>query len=283
LDCLSDAIKSVEVDESNVDDAFRRRCLLHFAKKIYRTTLSGITLTRAAQSTSAFTLKRNQYYAWVAFEYYYHNERQSVLFCAAGPLKQRDKAKEIMDFDATAEADPKRQRQLADLTELAEAMYKAFPDLRVAKGKSEKSPTPMYIDWSEPSEHAMMEAIVKTWPDDLRKAGQPIPEDDVEDWCRRQVAAGQFFQSSFPSQEMHATPIGLIGDLNAENHEDGETLNLDAFGNDPNAFLYTHLRYPIRVAERLIELSGASGFKNRFAKISKALGRFGSHFQLDET
>ena len=74
LDLLKDAIESVSVPEisaTSVEEVFRKRTLLYFAKKVYRATLAGVTLLRAGQTTQAFTLKRDQYHAWVAFSHYF--------------------------------------------------------------------------------------------------------------------------------------------------------------------------------------------------------------------
>jgi hypothetical protein len=74
LDLLKDAIESVSVPEisaTSVEEVFRKRTLLYFAKKVYRATLAGVTLLRAGQTTQAFTLKRDQYHAWVAFFHYF--------------------------------------------------------------------------------------------------------------------------------------------------------------------------------------------------------------------
>lgn len=144
-DVLKHAIESVrlpEIDDTTVDEVFRKRTLLYFAKKVYRVTFAGVTLIRVGQSTQAFTLKRDQHYSWVAFHYYYANEAESVHFMASGPLRQRDKAKEIMTFDSDAAKDAKRIAQLKVHEETAEQLYKRFPGLKVIKGKSGKSPNP---------------------------------------------------------------------------------------------------------------------------------------------
>jgi len=57
---LKDAIESVKIDLDDFETELRQRCLLYFAKKMYRVTLAGITLVQAGQSSVAFTLKRDQ-------------------------------------------------------------------------------------------------------------------------------------------------------------------------------------------------------------------------------
>ncbi len=129
---------------------------------MYRVALAGVTLVEQRQTSVAFTLKRDQHYAWVAFYYYLFNPRQSILFAASGPLRQRDKAKEILAISPEAAAGPARLKQLRDHEETADALYAKFPDLRVLRGRSGATNNPVLIDWSEPSEYSMAEAIVRT-------------------------------------------------------------------------------------------------------------------------
>lgn len=278
LAILKRSIESVQLVEEDMEDMFRKRCLLYFAKKMYRITLAGVSLIRLGQTTQAFTLKRDQHYAWVAFHYYLANDRQSILFFASGPLRQRDKAKEIMGFNPEAAADPKRQKQLADLEKMAHFMYEKFPDLKVPKGWSGSTEHPIMRDWKEPDEFAMMETIVATWPEEMAKGGHPIPDEKRNDWCRQQLLAAQFFHSSFPSQDMHATPMGLIGDLNSEDDGDATSLTIDS--HDSDGLLYIYLWYPMGVAEKLVDFAGAAGFKNRFTKIHKALEAYRNQVEL---
>jgi hypothetical protein len=277
LDLLKESIESLIVDDNQMEDAFRKRSLLYFANKIYRATLAGVTLIRTGQTRQAFTLKRDQHYAWVAFFYYFANEPQSVLFFASGPLRQRDKAEEITGFNPEAANDPKRQTQLAELKKLADFMYEKFPGLKVPKGKSGTTAHPIMQDWKEPDEFTMMKAIVETWPEEMAKAGNPVPEENREKWCRQQLLSAQFFHASFPSQDSHGTPMGLAGDLNSEDEED--TASTVTIGSqDPNSLLYIYLWYPIGVAEKLIELAGINGSKNRLVKIHKALHTYQEYF-----
>lgn len=277
LELLSDSIKSVNVDDDQMENAFRKRSLLYFANKVYRATLAGVTLIRTGQSKQAFTLKRDQHYAWVPFFYYFANELQSVLFFASGPLRQRDKAKEIIGFNPEAANDSKRKNQLEKLEKLAAFMYEKFPGLRVPKGNSGSTAHPIMRDWKEPDEFTMMKAIVETWPEAMAKVGDPVPEGNREEWCRRQLLSAQFFHASFPSQDSHGTPMGLVGDLNSEGDEDGAT-TVTIGSKDPNGLLYIYLWYPMGVAEHLIDLAGAKGFKNRLVKLHKALQRFREYF-----
>lgn len=279
LSTLKDAIESVnvpEISDSNVEEVFRKRTLLYFAKKVYRSTLGGMYLIRLGQTTQAFSLKRDQHYAWVAFHYYLARERESILFMASGALRQRDNSKKIMGFDPKAAADPVRQKQLAEHEKTADALYEKFPDLKVVKGKSASSPNPVYIDWSEPSEYVMMQSIVATWPDELAQAGNPIDPADVEDWCHRQTESAQFFHAAFPSQDIHGTPMGLGADLNDD--EEGNAADLRINAHEPNSLLYIYLLDPVLVARKLVDLVGARGFQNRLVQIHKALEAYRRHF-----
>lgn len=279
LDLLKDAIESVRVpqlEDANAEEVFRKRTLLYFAKKVYRATLAGVTLLRTGQSTQAFTLKRDQHHAWVAFFYYFENEPDSVLFMAAGPLRQRDSARAIMAVDDAAKNDPKRQAQLQEHEQTSEKLYKRFPGLKVAKGKSGGTNNPIMIDWSEPSDFAMMKLVVSTWPDELRKLGKPIDTQTDEEWVEREARRAHFLHSGFPSFDMHANPMGLISDLNDEDDESGTDVRVNS--HEPNGLLCIYLFYPLGIAEKLLTLSGTIGFKDRFVKVQNALMRFKAHF-----
>ena len=280
LGFLKDVIESAEINADEVEDQFRQRCLLYFAKKMYRATLAGITLIDQRQSSMAFTLKRDQHYAWVAFHHYLDNVRQSVLFVAAGPLRQRDDAREIMEFDPDVAGDPSRQKQLRELEETANALYKRFPDLQVPRGKSGQTRNPILRDWKEPDEYAMMEALVRTWVDEAAKQGNPIPAAEVDEWCRRRVRQMRFFHAAFPSQEMHGTPMGFIGDLSDDEADLTPALNVDS--HEPNGLIYMYLWYPLSVAGKLADFFDAGGFKDRWIKIRKAAEQFRGVFGGDE-
>jgi hypothetical protein len=184
ISILQDAIESVPVTQRDrkptdeeVERQFRQVTLLYCARKLHRTTLAGVTLALRGQTSVALTLKRDQHYAWVAFSHYYDNPRESVLFTASGPLRQRDSALKMMDF-RELEGDQDRQKQLDVLNETAELLYGKFPDLRRAKGKSGETENPEYIDWPEPSVLDMFRTIVKSWADKMESEGQPFPNGD---------------------------------------------------------------------------------------------------------
>ncbi len=82
----------------------------------------------------------------------------------------------------------------------------------------------------------------------------------------------QFYHSSFPSQEMHGTPMGLMGDLSDEDGDFFPSLNVDP--HEPNGLLYIYLIYPLGVAGKLLEFSGIDRFKDRWTKITKAADKF---------
>jgi hypothetical protein len=282
LDLLQDAVGSVsvpEINDTNAEEVHRKRTLLYFAKKVYRATLAGVTLLRLGQSTQAFTLKRDQHHAWVAFFHYFQNEADSVLFMAAAPLRQRDGSKAIMSFDEAAKNDPGRQKQLKDHEAMAELLYKRFPGLRVPKGKSGDTKNPILIDWSEPSEFDMMKSVVSTWPDELRKLGKPIDTKTDEEWIERETRRAHFLHSGFPSFDMHGSPMGLISDLNDDDEDGASDLRINS--HEPNGILCIYLFYPMGVAGKLTELSGASGFKDRLTKLSNALTLFKNHFDAE--
>ena len=71
--------------------------------------------------------------------------------------------------------------------------------------------------------------------------------------------------------------MGLVGDLNSEGGED-TAATVTTGSQDPNGLLYIYLWYPIGVAEHLVELAGAKGFKNRLVKIHKALLTYREYF-----
>jgi len=181
-----------------------------------------------------------------------------------------------MAFDESAKGDLKRLAQLKGHEENAERLYKRFPGLKVPKGKSGETSNPIMIDWSEPSEFDMMRSIVKTWPEELAKIGKPVQADSVDEWVERETRKAHFFHSGFPSFDMHGNPMGLIGDLN-EDDEDGAT-DLRVNSQESNGLLCIYLLYPMGIAEKLVDLAGASGFKDRLTKVSKALTLFKNHF-----
>lgn len=281
---LQDAIESLPIDKlvgkptsEEVEREFRKRTLLYFARKLHRSTLAGVSLVRLGQTSVAFTLKRDQHYAWVAFNYYYDSPRESVLFTASGPLRQRDSAVKMMDFQKIKD-DKERQNQLGVLFETAEELYKEFPDLRRPKGKSGGTKSPDYIDWSEPSTFDMFKAIVTNWANELEKQGKSFPNNYCKGWIERETREGHFFHDKFPSQDIHGTPLGLVADLPADDDE-GEVENKISIGrHDPNTLLYIYSSHPLNVAFRLVELSGAPGFTDRFAKLEKALKRWIDYF-----
>jgi hypothetical protein len=112
LAVLKEAIVLVVVDRTNLEAKMRQTCLLYFAKKMYRVTLAGLTLLRVGQSSQAFTLKRDQYFAWIAFHYYLENARESILFVASDALRQRDGLRKLMEMDHGADVSEKRKVML---------------------------------------------------------------------------------------------------------------------------------------------------------------------------
>lgn len=73
--------------------------------------------------------------------------------------------------------------------------------------------------------------------------------------------------------------MGLVGDLNDDTDE-GTDVRVNS--HDANGLLYIYLWYPMGVAEKLVDLTRASGFKDRFTKIRKALEQFKEQFDGDE-
>jgi hypothetical protein len=282
LTLLKDSIESANLANTDPETQLRQRCILYFAKKMYRVTLAGFTLIEEGQSSVAFTLKRDQHYAWLAFHYYLDNPRQSVLFAASGPLRQRDDAREIMEFDPDVAADPKRQKQLQELEAAADALIKSFSDLRVPRGKSGTTKTPVLRDWKEPDEHAMAEAMVRTWLDDEAKKGRPVPLDEQEQWCKRRVRSMRFYHAAFPSQEVHGTPMGFVGDLQDDETDLAVVTTLNVDPHEPNGLVYIYLWYALGVAGKLAEFFRESGFRDRWIKIRKAMEKYRSVFGGDD-
>jgi hypothetical protein len=275
LALLKEAIESVVIDRTNLEAKMRQTCLLYFAKKMYRVTLAGLTLLRAGQSSQAFTLKRDQYFAWIAFHYYLENVRDSILFVASGALRQRDGLRKLMEMDDRTDVSEKRKATLRDLEQLADSLYKQFSDLKVPKGTSSKAQTPILIDWKEPDEYKMMEAIVGKWPEEMISAGEPVP-DELEDWKKRELQSSQFFHSTVPSQDKHATPMGLVAELSDE--DDVNTV-VKIGQHEPNGLMYIYLWYPLGVAIKLAEFSGGKGFKDKLTKVRKALEVYRAYFE----
>jgi hypothetical protein len=275
LAVLKEAIESVVIDRTNLEAKMRQTCLLYFTKKMYRVTLAGLTLLRVGQSSQAFTLKRDQYFAWIAFHYYLEHARESILFVAAGALRQRDGLRKLMEMDHGAGVSEKRKALLRDLEQLADSLYKQFSDLKVPKGRSSEAKTPVLIDWKEPDEYKMMEAIVGNWPEEMVSAGESVP-DELEDWKKRELQSSQFFHSTVPSQDKHATPMGLVAELSDE--EDVNTA-VKIGQHEPNGLLYIYLWYPLGVAIKMAEFSGGKGFKDKFTKVRKALEVYRAYFE----
>lgn len=275
LGILRDAIALVPVNEGDLRHQYRNRCLLYFARKMYRVTLAGITLIRLGQTAQAFTLKRDQYFAWVSFMYYLTHEDDSILFVASGPLTQRDKLQKIATFDPDLFADAERQAQLREKESLCRAVYAELPAMRRTKGKSGKGHNPEYIDWSPPKEYDMLTAVAKTWPDDMAKAGHPVPADEVEEWLRRKVAHTHFFHADFPGQDIHGTPMGFVGDL--QRMENDELLGSET--HDLNGLLCIYLPYAHDVAGGLVDFLNAPGFKDRLIKTKKSIASYSRELQ----
>ena len=278
---LKDSIESAELTSADPETQLRQRCILYFAKKMYRATLAGITLIEQGQTSVAFTIKRDQHYAWLAFHYYLENQRQSILFAASGPLRQRDDAKAIMEFDPDVAADPKRQKQLQELEAAAEAIIKRFPDLRVPRGKSGNTKSPVLRDWKEPDEHAMAEWMVRTWLVEEAKLGRPVPANEEDQWCERRVRSMRFFHAAFPSQELHGTPMGFIGDLPNDETDLAAVAGLNVDPHEPNGLIYIYLWYTLGVAGKMVEFFQESGFRDRLIKIRKAMERYRVVFSGD--
>jgi len=274
LALLKDAVESAKPDSSDPETLLRQRSILYFAKKMYRATLAGITLIEQGQTSVAFTIKRDQHYARLAFHYYLDNSRQSILFAASGPLRQRDDARAIAEFDPEVAADPKRQKQLQDLEAAADAMIKRFPDLRVPRGKSGNSKTPVLRDWKEPDEHSMAESMVRTWLAEEAKQGRPVPATEENQWCEQRVRSMRFFHAAFPSQELHGTPMGFIGDLPDDETDLSAVTALNVDPHEANGLIYIYLWYALGVAGKMVEFFQESGFRDRLIKIRKAMEKY---------
>ena len=85
----------------------------------------------------------------MALNYYHKHPDQAQLFMVSQAIVKRNFAKQIMEFDGKAAKDPKRIAQLAEREKDVAAAYRLFPGIGRIKGKSGKSKSPVYVDWSE--------------------------------------------------------------------------------------------------------------------------------------
>ncbi len=276
LRVLRDAIDSVKRDTSGTEVEFRIWCLLYFSNKVHRSTLAGITLSRLGQATEAYALKRNQYYAWLSFQYFFINGRESILFSASLPLKQRDKLRDLIKWSKDVRETSDRQRHLAEKEEICVEAYQVFPDLKVLR-EVRPDGKPVYGDWSEPGTKLMIKSVVATWPEEMAKLRKPIPPDELDRWCREQAELVHFFHSTYPSQELHGTPMGLGAGL-PRGDDDDVHISLSGEREEPNGVIYLYLGFALSVAEKLVEFSSAKHFRNRFIKLREAENRYQQYF-----
>jgi hypothetical protein len=267
-EALKLAIEAIRVDRNNRDETMHRACVSFHARKMYRATLAGLTLIRYDQSTQALTLKREQYYSWVAFHYYLMNRDDAVLFMASQPLRQRDDAVSLTEIVPGLRDDPRRREQFKRLEEQRAEAYREFPALRRPKGRSAKSSAPLMIDWSEPSTATMLRAMVREWPKEMAAAGEAPPEGDLDAWVERQARETHFYHGYFMSQDVHGTPLAIN---DAFRELDNDSLGpVSTSTNEPNGLIYIYLWYPLGVLGSLVKAYKPRGLKDRTIKLQKA-------------
>jgi hypothetical protein len=266
---LSDVIKTVDVDHAERDDLMRKLCLLHFAKKMLRITTAGVTLIRFRQTRQAVTMKRDQHYAWVAFFYYLVFPRQSILFTASLPLKQRDSGRTYIEFKPD---DNVFRAALREKERVASKIIEEYPDLR-QKGKQKQKGESEYRDWSEPSERNMLKAV---WQYFENPGQYELPEDEriQSDRTRSLI---QFLHGDLPSMQMHANPYALLEDFDAP----GEWPETEG-SEDPNSYLFTYTQYPFDLTERLAKFTQAKGFRHKLLTCEKAIDVYRRYFDENQ-
>jgi hypothetical protein len=263
---LKGAIEAISINRADADETAYRICLSFHARKILRVTLAGQTLVRFSQSTQALTLKREQYYAWVAFHYYLDHRSAAILFTASQPLRQRDSARKRLELSVDPESDVNAMQQLRILADRADTAYKEFPALRVVKGKSANTSNPKMIDWSEPCVTDMLREVVKDWPRQLAEMGESL--EDENSWIDAEVRRIHLYHDQFMSQDVHGTPMAMSGEF--EHASIDHLGSVELTSHDPNGILYIYLWYPLGVLDKIIGRLGVRGFRHRNIVLFKA-------------
>ncbi|TAM61768.1 SEC-C domain-containing protein [bacterium] len=270
VDFFEQVLAAIRLDILHRDRRLAQLCIAFYASKLYRVTLAGLTLIYHKQGVEALTIKREQYYYWLALHYYAEKQEEAVLFMASQPLRQRDSAQEIISFDKEVAADPVRQEQLAQLLRQCEQSYRDFPGLRRSKGKSGNASNPVLIDWQEPNARVMIDALAEGWVrEDAGKKREPL--DDVEFARRVNLVARRihYFHADAPGKEKHGTPLALNQALDFEGDFTMRPGALDY--EDSNELLWSYLVYPVGALNTLCKFNALDELANRYNELHKAL------------
>jgi len=141
LAVLKEAIESVVIDRTNLEAKMRQTCLLYFTKKMLSRYAGWSYVTSRWPELAGFHTKARPILRLDRFHYYLEHARESILFVAAGALRQRDGLRKLMEMDHGAGVSEKRKALLRDLEQLADSLYKQFSDLKVPKGRSSEAKT----------------------------------------------------------------------------------------------------------------------------------------------
>lgn len=269
LECLNDVLAAIKLDEHERDHRMQQACLTFYGLKMYRVTLAGLTLIHFGQSHEAFTIKREQYFYWLALHYYEKNLGEAITFVAYQPVLQRKKAEELAAVDPKARRDPLRQRQLQQLRSQAQQAFEEFPSLMRPKGKSGNTSQPIMIPWDEPRPIDMITALAKDWvKEEAAKNGESLTEQEFKSRVKDRAGHTDFLHSDFPSQDKHGTAFAL-GQLFQLNH-DFTVKPAETAVENPNHLLYIYTPYPIGVIGTLIKFNALDGFDDRYEHIVEA-------------
>jgi hypothetical protein len=212
-------------------------CLVYFVAKIQRVTRAALSLILAGQGIEAMSLIREQNDFVMALNYYHKHPDQAQLFMVSQAIVKRNFAKQIMEFDDKAAKDPKRIAQLAEREKDVAAAYRLFPGIRRIKGKSGKSKSPVYVDWSEPSSYDVfadvMDGLVRKRYADR---GEAIDEATFKPRLKKIVDRAYFMRNTYMSQAKHGTAadVGASVDLD----DDGKAILISHQVNDPNQLAF---------------------------------------------
>lgn len=212
-------------------------CLVYFVAKIQRVTRAALTLILAGQGVEAMALIREQNAFVMALNYYHNHPDQAQLFMVSQAIVKRNFAKQIMEFDDKAAQDPKRIAQLAERERDVAAAYRLFPGIRRVKGKSGKSKSPEYVDWSEPSSYVIFSDVMDSL---VRKRyaerGELIDEATFKPRLKKIIDRAYFMRNTYMSQAKHGTSVDVGASVDLD--EDGKALLVPHQIDDPNRLAF---------------------------------------------
>jgi len=232
-------IRGTKINDNDSDKVHPMACLclVYFLTKIQRVTRSALTLILAGQGVEAMSLIREQNNFVMALNYYRRHLDQAQLFMVSQAILKRNFADEIMNFDDEAAADPERLSQLAELKNQVVEAYRLFPAIRKIKGKSGKSKSPAYADWSEPSAYDMffdvMNSLVR---EQYAERGEAIVEKTFKVRLKKIVDKVYFLGNKFISQAKHGTAFDVGAVVDFDN--DGNIIPSNHQFDDSNRLAY---------------------------------------------